>query len=194
MRIYKTKPLIERLTFVETPNSCWEFTGCLNRGGYGKVRDKYRSLMAHRAAAHVWLGFDLDVKKVVMHTCDNRKCINPAHLQIGTALENVRDCFRKGRHPYAPQNKTHCIHGHEYTENNTYVNRTDGSRGCRTCHGSKYLRHYRISCVSKIGSYRAHRWNRDGVCQRCSLPFSGYRSKPNSPRKIRNGAEAKTCP
>ena len=34
---------------------------------------------------------------IVMHTCDMPACVNPAHLRVGTQLNNVRDSIAKGR-------------------------------------------------------------------------------------------------
>ena len=58
------------------------------------------------------------------HTCRNRRCINTDHLRLLTNVENARD--------NGQGSKTHCPHGHEYDEANTYVGPTGGRR-CREC-------------------------------------------------------------
>lgn len=63
-------------------------------------------------------GFEID------HLCRNRGCVNPAHLEAVTRLENCR------RGAYAQ--KTHCKHGHEFTPDNIYWNRGK-HRQCRAC-------------------------------------------------------------
>lgn len=77
---------------VERTDSCWIWTGArCPRQGYGRFGD----FKAHRlVAAHIHGDIDgLDV----CHTCDNPPCVNPAHLFLGTAKDNMRDMRRKGR-------------------------------------------------------------------------------------------------
>lgn len=83
-------------------NECWEWTGYKSYNGYGrfKINDKYD--IAHRAAYIIWKG-DIPEKMVVRHTCRN-KCVNPAHLQIGTQSDNQRDRVRDGTHPIGIRN------------------------------------------------------------------------------------------
>ncbi len=95
------KSLEERLLLHvrdESPTGCWEWTGFLDGGGYGAIRDdsghKQRS---HRAAASVWRDFDLDSNLKVLHRCDNPPCINPQHLFFGTQRDNIEDMCKKGR-------------------------------------------------------------------------------------------------
>lgn len=71
-------------------NGCHEWQALLHRDGYGKFSLDSKTVSAHRAAYRLLKGA-IPTGKMVLHTCDNRKCVNPEHLYIGTAKDNVRD-------------------------------------------------------------------------------------------------------
>lgn len=75
---------------------CWEYTGGLDRCGYGKFAVGKRRLGAHKVSYVVHVG-SVGPGQVVMHTCDNPSCINPDHLRLGTVRDNVSDCINKNR-------------------------------------------------------------------------------------------------
>lgn len=85
--------------FIPEPNSgCWLWTAAVNRGGYGSIGTgrKAQTMLAHRAAYELYCApvpADMDV----LHKCDTPACVNPAHLRLGTAADNVRDMVQKGR-------------------------------------------------------------------------------------------------
>jgi hypothetical protein len=78
------------------PNGCWEWTGGKYQFGYGAIRVGKKQKSAHRVSAEL-AGMSID-EKYVCHRCDNPSCVNPLHLFVGTANDNVQDMLVKGRH------------------------------------------------------------------------------------------------
>lgn len=72
--------------------------------GYGSFRVNRKHYGAHRASWLIYRG-PIPRGKFVLHSCDNPACVNPAHLWIGTAGDNIRDCKAKGR------NRSGQLHG-----------------------------------------------------------------------------------
>lgn len=76
---------------------CLEFTGAITAStGYGKVKFEGRAQDAHRAIWQLARG-PIPAGMDVCHTCDNRKCINPLHLFLGSRSDNMIDAHAKGR-------------------------------------------------------------------------------------------------
>lgn len=82
---------------VSRGQECWVWDGPKYRNGYGQFYvGNNISEGAHRFSYKVALG-EIPIGMMVLHRCDNRPCVRPDHLFLGTSLDNVRDMFSKGR-------------------------------------------------------------------------------------------------
>ena len=116
-------PLSDRLhEKTEYTSTCWIWKGAINRSGYGRLRADGVDTYAHRAALAI-AGVKIPPGMVVDHLCYVRTCVNPAHLEVVTPGENTARAWLR---------RTHCKHGHEFTAENTRIDRK-GKRVCRTC-------------------------------------------------------------
>ena len=79
------------------PNECWEWLASRNNNGYGKmaVDNKGKFEYAHRISYKLYKG-DVPDGKVVMHSCNNKGCVNPNHLSVGTYSENGLNAAKDG--------------------------------------------------------------------------------------------------
>ena len=82
--------------------SCWNWRGGkTTKGGYGRLRIAGRKTVAARFSFELHYG-PIPQGLLGCHTCDNRACVNPEHLFLGTSSDNAKDCVAKGR-SYAPK-------------------------------------------------------------------------------------------
>ena len=141
---YKAFEVISRRSEVDAESGCWNWIGALTNSGYGQVTFEGHHCTAHRFAFAA-LGRGIPKGKWVLHTCDNRQCVNPNHLYAGTPIDNRRDALERGRwrHPY--KERLHCARGHLYGSD-TFRIAKDGSRVCRICM-KEHMRQWRLKNV-----------------------------------------------
>jgi len=89
-----TKRFMDKVLVAES--GCWEWQSTLHRDGYGKFWFVDRQIAAHRIAYELFVG-DTN-NQWVLHKCDNRKCVNPAHLYLGDAKQNSKDRTERKRY------------------------------------------------------------------------------------------------
>jgi hypothetical protein len=97
--VYERKSL--EIRFWEKVNkteTCWLWTGPMNRYGYGMFKVQEKNVSAHRVS---WLlaGNTIPEGNLIRHKCRNRHCVNPEHLETGTQTDNMRDKVRDGTTP-----------------------------------------------------------------------------------------------
>jgi hypothetical protein len=104
MRKRDFRQRFQGLAFPIPELGCWFWTGHRMANGYGQFSYKLKPILAHRAAWIAHRDEHLSRDICVLHTCDNRWCVNPDHLFLGTYQDNSDDKCRKGRQMWGEKN------------------------------------------------------------------------------------------
>lgn len=94
----------DKVCIINDENSCWEWKGSKVKNGYGSIvnslsgirNGEQKTFLAHRVSYELFYN-QSPVGMVVCHKCDNRSCVRPHHLFLGTAKDNVHDMISKNR-------------------------------------------------------------------------------------------------
>jgi hypothetical protein len=156
---------------------CWMWTPPVNDEGYGTFwSGDQRMVPAHQWAYESLIG-PVPAGMVLDHLChtlatdciggpqcQHRRCVNPAHLEPVTAGTNI---LRSHAPAAENRRKTHCVRGHEFTPENTYL-RPSGGRNCRTCQRTYYVAAAKCAACGTAPSKRG-----TGLCSVCYLTRYG---------------------
>lgn len=119
---------------VDKETGCWVWAGyCFN---YPLINLKDSKVYVHHLV-YTWFKSPRTKGLQLHHTCENKKCVNPIHLEeLTVGKHNATKDIN-----YHNAGKTHCKRGHEFTEENTYIYRNGKSRVCKTCSKEYYQSH-----------------------------------------------------
>lgn len=132
---------------VNKTDYCWEWTAAKKPSGYGNFWLNGKYINAHKYSAIIH-GILTEPDLHVLHTCDNKSCVNPKHLYQGTNGQNVQDAIDRNRYNPWRRNMEVCDRGHQQTSENVVV--AYGRNRCKICRwmrdaADRYRKNGRIS-------------------------------------------------
>jgi hypothetical protein len=103
-------------------NGCWVWQGHIDKStGYGSITIDHETFATHRIAYEVYNGVKIPSGKMVLHSCNNRRCINPEHLRVGTQEDNMQDMIESGNSCRGEKNGNSIYTEKQMTEIKTYM-------------------------------------------------------------------------
>ena len=82
---------------VNKTDNCWEWIGKVDALGYGTIFGDGKANKAHRYSFELHNKREINRGMNILHSCDNRRCVNPSHLREGTQKENIQDRVERNR-------------------------------------------------------------------------------------------------
>ena len=121
----------------EQQNGCWLWTAC-RTGHYGWVMFRSKGFVAHRAVyillkGEIEKGIELH-HKIPEGVCTSKLCVNPDHVEKTARRDHIDSM------PSVNRRKTHCPNGHEYTQDNTRLQKLKTGTIVRSCKRCTYIR------------------------------------------------------
>lgn len=139
----KSKTLIKRFTdkLSILESGCWQWNACIATNGYGRFGwGAGRHIPAHRYSYEKFFG-NVPEGFVLDHTCNNKWCVNPNHLEPVTHSENLCRGFK--RIPRKINREQNCKNGHPVNEENRKKMKNPRAYVCKICHRDKERDRYR---------------------------------------------------
>jgi hypothetical protein len=115
---------------VDKTDDCWNWVGSISNHGYGRININKKVCFAHRVAYEMSVG-EIPEGLVIDHLCRNPRCVNPRHLEPVSQGENIRRGSSQEMRTLKYRSRTHCKHGHEWTDETTSYRGT--RRDCKIC-------------------------------------------------------------
>lgn len=162
---------------IDHSTGCWIWVGARSGAGYGYWGVDCKPWRVHRYTYQHFVGSLID-GLVIDHICVRRICCNPEHLRQVTQSENLRNenstCVLQAM-------KTHCVRGHEFTPENTSLQRGGTKRVCRACK----LWHSRTPHRKAMDSAKAKRYKLDPVKKtKASLTNKAWRDRKRAAKQL----------
>lgn len=132
----KSDPVVRFNSYVDRSGDCHVWTGTIDTGtGYGVITVDGKKIGAHVFAWQIANGEKPPKGIHVRHTCDNRPCVNPKHLLLGTPLDNARDCVERNRHPKGEDSARSLLTEREVCDMRRYADRGFSQRSIAAIFG-----------------------------------------------------------